>query len=356
MAAVADVVSTILVRILGDAKGLTTALTTADQGLGGTVKKIAGGLILLGGVKAGFDALGDANKEADRLGDATSRLNLQLGDLAGPLESTADGFAKIGASKQDMLELEANFADLATKAGIADPLIAANAADVAAIANAVSLLGDQDPATVVDEIGKAAGGAAKPLGELGVNLDPLAVQAQALADTGKSSAASLTANELAAARLKLILEQLQPKLTDVTTGTQDLEGEQRSLQARVETLSGSLGEKLAPAEASVLQFLNDEIDAIPSAIQGYQMLGKAIEDMARDALTPVARLADAVNAVIDAAGGLAGATTGSRSRVGGSPGNGLGAPRSESRTVADTIDFDERNGGARTVNNRIGGP
>jgi hypothetical protein len=301
---VPDVVSTILVKILGDAKGLTGALTTADAGLGGTAKKLAGGLIALGAVKLGFDALGDALDQADRLGDATSRLDLQLGALAAPLEATAGGFAKLGQSRQDMLELEATFADIGTKAGIADPLIAGSAEQVAKIAAAASLLGDQDAATIVDEIGKAAAGSSKPLGDLGVSLELADVQARALADTGKTSAKSLTDNELAAARLELILEQLQPKLDDVTGSSADLEGGQRALQARIETLSGSIGDKLSPAMAGVLQFINDEIDAIPGAIQGWQLLGKAIEDFGRFALGPLGNVRDALGGIGDLQGNI----------------------------------------------------
>lgn len=342
----ANVVSTILVKILGDAKGLTGALTQADAGLGGTLKKVGVGLIALGGVKAGFDALGDATTEFDRLEDATSRLNLQLGKLSDPLIDAADNFTDLGLSKQDVLELAANFADLGTKAGIADPLIASTADDVAAIAAAASLLGDQDAATIVDLIGKAAGGATKPLGELGVNLNETEVTARALADTGKDSATALSDNELAAARLEIILEQLQPKLDEVANSTGDVEGKQRELGARVETLSAQLGKELAPVQEKVLGFLLDEIDAIPHAIDGFGMLGDAIVDFAGEVLSPLARVRDAldeINRLLGQTGVTGPAATAAANRA---------ATRDSQINGANDRNAD-RNG---IVRDRIGGP
>jgi len=198
-----------------------------------------------------------------------------------------------------MLELEAAFADVATATGIADPLIASLADNVAATAAAVSLLGDQDPATVVDLIGKAAGGSEKAMKALGVSLTDAEVATRAMADTGKTNTKSLTDQELATARLELILEQLKPKLDAATTGTADLETRQGELNARVETLQASLGEKLAPALATVLGFINDEIDAIPGAIEGWQMLGATIEGFARGVLGPLGNVRDALEGILD---------------------------------------------------------
>lgn len=337
-----DVVSRIRVIVTGDAKGLTTAMTAADRSIGGTVKNlaVAGGALFA--TKEAIEFLGDSNVEFDRLEDATTRLELQLGTLSAPIIATSGDFAKLGQSKQDILELAASFADIGTKAGIADPLLASNASEVAAIAAAASLLGDQDAATIVENIAKAAGGATKPLGDLGVNVDEAAVAALALTNTGKTSADALTDNELAAARLTIIMEQLRPKLDEVANSTGDVESKQRELGARVETLQAQLGEKLAPAMETVLGFLIDEIDAIPHAIQGFEMLGGAIEKMARDALGPVAALVDALQGLRGAPG------------VAGFDQNDVG--RSERNTVRDQQDFDERSGNSRTVNHRVGGP
>ena len=284
--------STIKVSIIGDAKQLVSSLKQADAATGGLLKStavgIGGTLLALGAVREGFQFVGDSLDEADRLGDAIQNINIQLGALAQPLIDTAGNFAKLGQSKQDMIELENRFADIATAIGIADQKIADTADDAAATAAALALLGDKTPAEELDLIAKAAGGSAKAAKELGV---------------------TLIAGADGATQLDNILAQLKPKLDAATTGTGDLEQKQAELNARVETLQASLGEKLAPALADVLQFINDEIDAIPHAIQGFQSLGRAVESAGRTMLGPLGNVRDALEGILSLLGQAAAATS-----------------------------------------------
>lgn len=236
--------STIRVNVIGDAKSAATALDTTEakvKGLGGSIKTLAaaGGLLVAGAAVVEFG--GKALEEADRLGDATARLQLQLGDLSSKLTDTAEDFSKLGLSAQDVLELEAAFADAATAVQLADDKIADLADDAAATAAAIGLLTGQDPSTVIDLIGKAAGGSAKALKALGISLTDSEVEARALKDTGKLTADSLTDGEIAAAGYSLVLEKLRPKLEDATTGQADLEQKTSEVNAKMETLTGKIG-------------------------------------------------------------------------------------------------------------------
>ena len=130
-----------------------------------------------------------------------TRLELQIGkDLAGALSDTAEGFHKIGLSRQDVLELAAGFADTATALGQGAPFIAEWADDAAAIASAIEQLGGADAATNIDLIGKAAGGSEKAMKALGIHVDEAAVAQLAMQQTGKDLPEQLDATELAAAR------------------------------------------------------------------------------------------------------------------------------------------------------------
>jgi phage-related minor tail protein len=139
----ADATSTIRVKIEGDAKGLSNELQKSDKAVGGlgvSMGKLAGAFAL-GAVAAGVAEFGStALAEADRLGDATSRLELQLGDLSDELVTSAENFASLGGSAQDVLELEAAFADAATAVQLSDEAIVRFADDAAATALAIALL------------------------------------------------------------------------------------------------------------------------------------------------------------------------------------------------------------------------
>lgn len=318
-----DAVAEIRVKITGDAAGLNRALGGADAGIRGFAVKAGGVLVAAAAGKEVLDFLGDSTAEADRLGDAIFNLETQLGGLAAPLVESAGAFSEIGASKQDIIEMEARFADLATSIGIADPLIAATAESTAATAAAMALLSDKEPDVILDLIAKAAAGSAKAARELGVTLDE---------DLGPAE------------QLTAILAQLKPKLDAATSGTADLEQQQAEWQAKVETLQAELGDKLGPALATVLGFINDEIDAIPHAIEGFARLGQVIGDTAAEILSPIARARDAVEGFLDLLGGVFGATDREfdsiDSRIG------------ETASVLASDRFDERNG----IRGRMGPP
>jgi len=289
--------SIISVSIIGDAKKLIGAVGAADKATGGLVKSGAKILATGYGVKKGFDLIGDSLTEADRRGDAIQRLERSIGDLNEPLIEASDNFASIGASSQDILELEAAYADFATSAGIAKPDIAANAEELAKTALALAQVHDEDPSTILDAIGKAAGGATKSLKPYGVDVSEAAVNQRALADTGKESAKQLTEQEKTAARVSLILEAFSPIVDEVTSGTGDLAQKQDELGAKFETTMGKIGAGVEGPLSDVLDFINDEVDAIPGAIEGWNMLGDAIVSNAQDAVAPLARLNDLLNEI-----------------------------------------------------------
>ena len=254
--------SVISVSIIGDAKKLIAATKTADAATGGLVKSGLKTFGLLAGAGIGidkaFDFVQDSVKEADRLGDATSRLNRLIGKAdTQKLAEMAENFHNIGLSKQDVLELGANFATVVAPLELNPGLVGDFADDVAATAAAMSLVDAEgrDPSVFVDLIGKAAGGAAKPLKELGISLSDSEVEARALKDSGKDLPGQLTDTEKATARLHIIMEKLAPVLRDAAGASTDVETKQRDLQAQTETLAGKLGEELSPALNDVLGFL-----------------------------------------------------------------------------------------------------
>jgi hypothetical protein len=289
--------STVRVNIIGDAKSLAKAADKSEQAVGGIGKqaKIAGGIIAGAfAVDQVLDFGQTALDEADRVGDAAGRLESQFGDLSVQLKDTADEFAFLGASDGDMLELEARIADIGTAAGISKGELAGMADDASSTAAALALITDTDADTWIDAIGKAAGGSERPLKDLGINLTDAEVAARAMADTGKDTADALTDGELAAARLELILEKLAPRIQEVTDGNADLEQKQAEVQAKWETLTGKIGEGLEGPLSDLLSF-------IITGIEGWELFAHWMgenEQAFRDILGPIARVNDALSALL----------------------------------------------------------
>lgn len=322
--------SSVRVAITGDASGIQKASKDANKSVSGIGKaaKIAGAAIVAGfAADAVLEFTQTALAEGDRLADATTRLEQSLGNLSGPLIDSAEDFASLGQSAQDMLELEARIVDIGIASGITAGDLSSLADDAAATAAALALTTDVPADEWLDKIGKAAGGSVRPLKDLGIALTDAEVEARAMADTGKDNADALTEGELAAARFALILEKLQPRLADVATGSGDVEQRQAELQARWETLTGKIGTAIEGP-------LNDFLGWVLSGIDGLGMLDDllgVIEQSFRDLLGPIARVADAIAGVLNAIdealkglgliGGTSIRTTASGGRIVGSPSN-----------------------------------
>jgi len=285
---VAKADSKITVSIVGDASKLSGSLDDANKQVGkfsGGIGKVATGIAALGAATVAVDFLKGATQEADRLGDAVTRLNAQLGPtLSADLEKASTGFTNLGASKQDILELEAAFVDAGTAMGQSGSALAGISQQAAILATKLSLVKDQDPSELLSLIAKAGGGASKAAKELGVTL----------IDGANAST-----------QLNNVLAQLQAKYGDVGEGALDLEQQQKKLDAELETFSATLGGPVSDALAGVVGFINDEIDAIPGAIQGWQMLGAAVEGFGRTALGPLGNVRDALEGLSNLLGDVA---------------------------------------------------
>jgi hypothetical protein len=297
--------STVRVNIIGDAKSLQKATLQAEGAFGGIGKQALKVGAIVGGAFA-VDAVTDfaqtALGEADRVGDAITELEVTLGDLAQPIIDAADEFSHLGASEGDMLELANRITELGTASGLTKDQIAGLAIDAGEAATALSLLGDEDAATILEQIGKAGDGSARALLALGINVTEAEVEIRALADTGKASADALTESELAAARYELVLEALDPKVKAVTDGTADLEQKQKALEAKFETLTGKIGEAIEGPLSDLLSFTL-------SGIEGFELLATKLDAAGvsfgvvttaiKAMLAPILLVSDAVGALID---------------------------------------------------------
>jgi phage-related minor tail protein len=354
--------SIIRVAIIADAKKLQKGFKDADKATGGflgSAAKAAGGLIA---VDKAFEFIGGALDNADKVGDAMSRLEFTLGKTnAKKLHDMADDFTKMGLSAPDVLSLEGAFAGIGTAIGLNKKDITDFSDDVVIIADKLHDIdpAGRDAAFFVDAIGKAAGGATKPLKDLNIAVDEAAVTQQALHDTGKDNPKMLTDSEKAAARFKIIMEKLNPVLLDARDGTQDLNDKQDELKAKFDNVSTKVGEMLQGPLSDLLDWFSDELDAIGPAIDGWKMLidkaaafGAQVGGFTK-MLGPLGLVADAlaeINRQLNPAAGGSMLITGfGRSSTNLSRGGG----NTESQTTRNIQRTRERSGG---IGASMGGP
>ena len=104
-------------------------------------------------------------------------------------------------------------------------------------------------------------GETEPLKRFGIVLSAADVQMRALSDSTHKNKEALTQEEIAAARLNLILEKMGPALGDVDRTQDSTANRARKLAAEWENVRIELAEKLMPAFASVVEVLTENKQA-----------------------------------------------------------------------------------------------
>jgi hypothetical protein len=113
-------------------------------------------------------------------------------------------------------------------------------------------------------------GEADPLERFGVGLSAAAVEAAALAETGKKSANALTNQEKATARLNLIMKQTAATQGDFASTSDQYANAQRVATARIEDAKAAIGSGLLPVLGKLAVVTGDaaqEFAAMPGPLQ-----------------------------------------------------------------------------------------
>lgn len=323
--------SVIRVTILGDAKALNTAIATAD----GKIKNFArnaggalvGGFVAFRAIDAGFDTLSGGLDNADKLADALARIEgTTTPEFARQIHDIAFNMTEIGLSAPEVGTLAANFTDLATAAKVSEPTILAITPQLLEIASAIAATTGKTVDEVINDIGRAAGGNQKGVQDYGIIVDK-----------------ALNPD----ARLVDIIDQLILKFPDAKTAADDLAGSQEELNAKWDNFTTKLGEALEGPLTGVVDWMNDMVDAIPSAMDGWGMLGDRIGDVAKNAVNVLRPVLDIIGNINNALRSTSGQFDQNDIRANGG---------SEGTIVRRQQDYDERNGGTRTARQRVGGP
>lgn len=133
-------------------------------------------------------------------------------------------------------------------------------------------------------------GESDPLERFGVSLNAAAVQARALADTGKKTADSLTTQELAMARLAIIYDQTASSAGDFHDTQDGLANATRIATAQIEDAQAKIGGAFLPVMAKAAQAAGGLAEAFSSMPTGVQATVAATAALAAGFLIILPRL------------------------------------------------------------------
>lgn len=221
--------------------------------LGGIGKAFAGAFaanVVAAGLGAVKDFVSGSVEAFSNLNESVNAVGQVFGKNADEIRAWGEKNANsLGLSKRAFNELATPLGALLKNGGLSlnqvtgwTEKLTERAADLASVFNT-------DVSTALEAIQAGVRGEADPLERFGVSLSAAKVQAEALAETHKKSAKGLTDQELATARLNLIMKQSSAVAGDFRNTSDGLANSQRIAAAKTEELQAKIGEKLAPAVA-----------------------------------------------------------------------------------------------------------
>jgi len=291
---------TIRVTAKDDASRVLDGVDKKARGLGDTfasVGKIAGGFIaanvVAGAAQTAINFLGDSINAAKDLGESINAVNVIFGESAGEILAWGKTAAtQAGLSQRAFNQLATPLGAMLRNSGMGMDEVASKTIELTKRAADMASVFNTDVEDALEAIQAGLRGELDPLERFGVKLSAAAVEAKALAMTGKELVSSLTDQEKAAARVALIFEQTAAVQGDFANTSGELANAQRIAAARTEELQAQIGEKLIPVMLKVTEIklalvtviaeqlipaLNGENESVQRLVEAYQKVAEAIE-------------------------------------------------------------------------------
>lgn len=195
---------------------------------------------------------------ASNMNETLSKINVVFGQQATAMQSWANTAAtSMGLSSQAALEAASTFGNMFQQLGFAAPAAAQMSEQMVQLAGDLASFNNLDTGQVLDALQGAFRGEYDALQRMVPSISAAAVQQQALADTGKTSASALTDQEKAAATMQIVLSQTSKAQGDFKRTANGMANSQRTANAEWDNAKTTLGEKLLPAMTQALKVLTD---------------------------------------------------------------------------------------------------
>jgi phage-related protein len=279
----------IVVRILGDAAGLSQSLGHAESSLGslgGSVKKLAA---VAAGAFAGMQVgafLKDAVGGASDLNESLSKVTAVFGESAGEIDKWAKSAAeKLGLSRGAALDAAGGFGNLFDQLGFTSNQATSMSTGIVNLAADFASFHNADISDVIEAQSAAFRGEYDSLQRFLPLINAAAVEQRALELTHKKTTKELTAQDKALAVQKLMLEGAGVAAGDFAKTSDGLANKQRILAARFENIKTSIGSALLPMVlkltdvfANALQPVMEKAGKIFDTIKlGVRAFGEALK-------------------------------------------------------------------------------
>lgn len=269
-----------LIRILGDSDNAKKAvdefnrkLEEGEGKLKGFFDSFAGNLaadLFQDAAAAAGDFVSGSIDKASDLNETLSAAGAIFGDNVGEMEKWSESAAKtLGLSQGAALDAATGFGDMFQQLGFGGEQASGMSQDVLQMAADLGSFRNLDTGEVLDKISGAMRGEYDSLQALIPNINAARVEQEALAATGKTSAAELTAQEKAAATLAIITKDGAAAMGDFAKTSESAANQEKTMTATLEEQQAALGQQLLPAWTTLQGVLIDAVLPALTATIGW---------------------------------------------------------------------------------------
>lgn len=258
------------VEVTADAKGAGDAASRqiadeVDRSDGGDRAGKSFGKRLVGGIVGSVAVLkvgqfiGESITAGSDLAETMSKATEIFGEQAGMIDKwTDDSATQLGLSKAAAMDAAAGFGNMFTQLGFVGVEASSMSQKVVTMAADLGSFNNLPTADVADKISAAFRGEYDSLQALIPNINAARVEQEAMAATGKTNAAELTAQEKAAAVLAIVQKDGAAAMGDFARTSEGAANQQKIAAAQTEDLKSSLGAGLLPVVESILAVVTSQ--------------------------------------------------------------------------------------------------
>ncbi|HEX6970277.1 MAG TPA: hypothetical protein VF174_15890 [Micromonosporaceae bacterium] len=258
--------------------------------------EVAGGILaaeaMQGIAQRAVQMIQSTVKAASSLDESINAVSKTFGASAGVIEEWGEqNAASFGLSQRAFNQMAVPLAAMLKNSGMSLSEVSEQVIKLTQRAADMGSVFDTDVVQVLGAIQAGLRGEADPLERFGVQLSAAAVDARALADSGKTATAELTAQEKALARLNIIYDQTASTAGDFTDTSDGLANAQRIAAAQMEDAQAKIGTAFMPIMAKAAKVSGELAETFASLPQPIVLTTTAIVGLGAAALIVVPRIA-----------------------------------------------------------------
>lgn len=284
----ADANLTIAIKGRDEAGRLLDRIKRDLASIGKTAAGVGVGIIGAGGIEQAASTIlrfaSSATRAASDLKESVNAVNVVFREAAPIIHEWGQTAAtSAGLSQRAFNQLAAPLGSMLKNAGFTIGEVANKTIELTQRAADMASVFNTDVESALVAIQAALRGETDPIEKFGVSMNAAAVEARALAQTGKQTAAALTEQEKAAARVSLILSRTAQVAGDFANTAGEAANSTRTMNAQIEEQQAAIGEKLLPVMVEwkrlQLEIVTILADQVVPAIQDVEAAWSSLRNL-----------------------------------------------------------------------------